>query len=1609
MSSTRNTSRSLDFSTYEVLKQRLQQQTESLENKLQQLDASRKEAFGSFDMSLLESVGLELPEKSRLVDFTILGNLVMAGRFNELRQENSKLEDIFSLYEYKEGGKLELIDLNIIDQSEFKRELFETLTNNAQVRFYRFVRKDHYVYFAFKSPGARNYFKVFKWLYENGEMKYLGVNVKHELNLPEQQELNWKLISKEKLNAGDAPLLEMTDEEVTQLVGNKPEALLHAKLGNLVLIKFKSGYESYKYLIYHNRFKTVDAVESLQEACLILPNDQGVIFPKGFYLQSGDHESYDYPCKNLSYVKHILSKSGQDYLYVFYNDEEHVYILYHYNKVDQEVKASILCHAFSLFEDGKLCLYKKEDDSLKMKYALQLWSSPYVGADFQTQVNKDSFLYKIGNKEVINVITECKGLVKELHKPYDSKDDYKLLMNLTSAVINKFHWIEDERAFKLKDTLEMIKNASKSAIDEFDKVVDLKLNLVEVIGELENKVNDLSAELEAEAPKDIQEFVGYLARFKSLQSEALRIKEHKDLIENMDALERISEALKLKVDELTQGVSEVLEGDSFLDKYEGMLAELEGEIGQSEKAFDIPKLEEKIIDLSDEVELLTELVGDLAVEDKSFIASVLQKLSTIYTKVSKLKTDIDIKKDKLSSKEGKEVFSAEFQLVEQSVAHRLNLSDTPEKCEVNLNKLLIKLDELEARFAHEDSFLDKLSEKREQLRSAFEMKRNSLQENEASKLLKKFETAERVLGVISGRVDSLSSVEEVDAFFTSDPMIYKFEGLVNDLFEGDDYVKGESLMTRFQRIKEDRLRMIRDGEELYVKDGVINLGNYAFSVNPKSFKLSLVPKGDELFFHISGTNFYEKIEDETISEHKKFWGQRFISESDDILRAEYLAYIVFEQLRSHSFSVDDAVLGAEEWSALSEDDQLKSINDFMIQRYQEGYVKGVHDVDALRILNSLIGFCSKAELLRFSSSVRAGARYAWDVWLDKNRRQTLERQINGLSYVVKNFPGNDHFDQVKSELTHEVSSCYLQTELFDQEDIEDATQYLYSELVKMDPSFVVDERASELLEGFLESLKEGSLEEQFRASFQHITNRPFQYRILRAWLGAHAEVNAKELLPFVEEASVLLLTRSSHKENILSVPLSEMLEDFNSVHPLVDEGTYQLDFQDFFRKMSRYFIAGREQFEQFHERKNELMEEFNQFFNIESLSTDVLSTFVRNKLINDVYLPLIGANLAKQIGEHGDEKRTDRMGLLLLISPPGYGKTSLMEYLASRLGLAFVKIDGPSLGRDITSLDPETAHNAGAKEELLKLNTAFEMGDNVMMYIDDIQHCSSEFLQKFISLCDAQRKIEGKFKGKPKTYSFKNSKFCVVMAGNPFTENGKRFKVPEMLLNRADIYNLGDITAQSSKEFELSYLENSLVANKHTKSYASKLGDDFGKMILWAEGKIDGFGLVEKFDPVEVEEMKEMLGKFVRVRNVLMKVNEAYIRSSKGDFDILEEPPFKLQGSYRDMQNIVERINPVMNVSEVDQMISSYYKRESMVLSEHAESSLLKVKEIMGVMTPEEREKWGIIKTKYAEFIESGGDKYHMGHVLSQLGSITEGLDNIAGEIKRFTDPKNEG
>ncbi len=231
-------------------------------------------------------------------------------------------------------------------------------------------------------------------------------------------------------------------------------------------------------------------------------------------------------------------------------------------------------------------------------------------------------------------------------------------------------------------------------------------------------------------------------------------------------------------------------------------------------------------------------------------------------------------------------------------------------------------------------------------------------------------------------------------------------------------------------------------------------------------------------------------------------------------------------------------------------------------------------------------------------------------------------------------------------------------------------------------------------------------------------------------------------------------------------------------HPRITDRKMTLRLDEFLARLGEFRQLRVPAYHAYRGLLREQLERERKKLRLEELSPKVLTSFVRNRLIDGVYLPLIGANLAKQLGAAGENKRTDRMGMLLLMSPPGYGKTTLMEYVASRLGLTFVKVNGPALGHSVKSLDPAEAPNATARQEVERINLAFEMGNNVMLYLDDIQHTDPELLQKFISLCDGQRRVEGVWNGRTRTYDLRGKKFCVVMAGNPYTETGERFQHP---------------------------------------------------------------------------------------------------------------------------------------------------------------------------------------------------------------------------------------
>ncbi len=502
----------------------------------------------------------------------------------------------------------------------------------------------------------------------------------------------------------------------------------------------------------------------------------------------------------------------------------------------------------------------------------------------------------------------------------------------------------------------------------------------------------------------------------------------------------------------------------------------------------------------------------------------------------------------------------------------------------------------------------------------------------------------------------------------------------------------------------------------------------------------------------------------------------------------------------------------------------------------------------------------------------------------------------------------------------------------------------------------------------------------------------------------------KAVVPNVEDEAVRLETATIlslgnlEKRAVKHAVVEQEVEGLTGQHQRIEGGQARLSFVEFTRRLDAFENEVAPAFRKFQHRKVELIESKRESMRLDEFKPKVMSAFVRNRLLDRVYLPLIGDNLAKQMGTAGDDTRTDRMGMLLLISPPGYGKTTLMEYVANRLGITFMKINGPALGHEVTSLDPAEAPNASAREEVNKLNLALEMGDNVMIYVDDIQHTHPEFLQKFISLCDAQRKIEGVWNEQPRTYDLRGKKVCVVMAGNPYTESGGKFQIPDMLANRADTYNLGDIIGEHGSDFEASYIENAITSNAALSRLSSGSQEDVYAILEMAMGSSsDGVSLEGNYSPQEVDEMVSVMKKLMRVRDTILRVNLEYIRSAAMEDAYRTEPPFRLQGSYRNMNRIAEKILPVMTDAEVEAVIVEHYENESQTLTTGAESNLLRFREMEGTLSEEDAERWAEIKRRFSRNLLMGGQGENdpVSRVVGTLAGFSEGLEKIEQVIGR--------
>jgi len=1617
----------LDGGTYEIIQKRLQKQKGELQNRLTLLNDARKEVFGSVETKLIANNRINTENNCIARDIVTIGEYCLFG-YNVhfgLRTE-IKLEDVFSIYTYSKdhfvNKKLDLInDTIFIDDFT---NLYKYYRNTI---FSKFAIVGNYLHMVFQLSESVSDIKTFKWLINEGSLTYIDNRSEHEFKFPKQYDFQWTEVTRDMHRYGSHPHISVLDKVFVETIGgdltikiedntddgkgiyNEAVELVdqtlddgqyrYANLGNLIALEIKPFQESPRYFVYNHKIQEVKKIECIKDACILLPDDQGIIYPNGYYLQSGEFKLFTHEVSDVTFQEKISSPNGEDFLYVFYQSEKGLYTLMSYNVIEQEVKTPIICNGFTILEHGELCYFRTEDEQTK-HHVIQIWQTPFIKGSIIPSEYTDTLLYKIGNKDIVKAMAECQGLITLLNKEDNYDGLYDDLAKFSSDITDSYYWIREEDTHRLDIPLAEINNAANAAIDEFEKVVQLRRTATNLTKETEEKATAIFGKIKSSSFRSIDDFVQVLAQLRTLRGEVIGLNDIRYV--NKEFIDTLETEIAEQTDKISQRCVQFLLNDKALFPYHTRVEEKQKHLDAIKKVIEAKKLEDEVNQIAKDLEMLIDIVSNLQIEDTSHSTKIIDNISLIFATINQLKAGIKNKIKSLGSKEASAEFAAQLKLVDQSIINYLDIANTPEKTDELLNKVSVQLEDLEGRFADFEEFITEIIEKREEVYNAFEARKNGLIESRNKKAVALENAANRILKGVTKKAFSFNSVVDINGYFASDLMINKLRDIIHDLITLDDAGKAETIETALKVAKEDATRKLKDKQDLY-EDGenVIKLGNHKFGVNRQPLDLTIIYKNNALQYHLTGTDFYQEIENEVLLKSRKYWNQELISENQEVYRASYLAYKIF--IASDS----------EKLLNNSEEELLEIIKSESSKNYAEGYVKGVHDVDAAKILKTLIIKDHDLRLLRFSANTRAFAQYFWHS-LNTEKQTYWNDTIKASGEVLTIFPDSNEHQGLIHTLEKEVSASEIIKSLsFDTETdtIKDIANYLFAEL-QSNQTFCISQTAHELFEDFSSELKKkkvfNKLVKTLNSDNPLHANDTNQWidkiNLGLQWVTSYLKVYHPTQTKYAQEIVCILLFKNELVSEVVHVNPSQLIGELKGSHTTIINGTFDFNYHDFISKLSQFNQVEVPSFEAYREAKHSVTETLKEDLKLEEFKPKVLSSFVRNKLIDQVYLPLFGDNLSKQLGSLGDTKRTDRMGMLLLISPPGYGKTTLMEYMANRLGLVFMKINGPAIGHEITSVDPMAASNTAAREELKKLNLAFEMGNNVMLYLDDIQHCNPEFLQKFISLADGTRKIEGVYNGKPKTYDLRSKKFCVIMAGNPYTESGEKFQIPDMLANRADIYNLGDIIGDTADLFKLSLIENALTSNPVLHQLSSKYFEDIYGLIEMAEtGSQENIELKGNHTKQEIQDYLAVLDKVVTIRDTVMQVNATYIQSAAMEDSYRTEPSFKLQGSYRDMSKLVTKVVPIMNEKELQTLLLSHYENESQTLTSAAEANLLKYKELTETISGEEMIRWETIKDTFIKNnkLKGFGNKNEMAQVLAQMMQFSEHLSGIQEVLKK--------
>ncbi|MDC8014644.1 DNA repair ATPase [Tahibacter soli] len=1575
-----------ESATFDLLRKRLVGAAATLRDKSAALNRARLAAFGRVESKLIGRLAARTEHNCVARDIVRVGDDLVFGYnvFIGLKKE-TQTSDVFCLYrliENADGYDLEPRALagSFLDDPRFVADFRELFTYYKSTTLDQLRVVGERLLLIFRTGTQIGDKRVFRFaLGTDGSVHYLDNRGERDnVQLP-SHDFEWTPITRENFVIGRHPHANVLDTVFVETIGgdltikvenntesglgilsepvdDKNQALgdaemAYADLGQLILLRIRPYRETVvRHYVYNKRLKSALRIDEIGASCMQLPEDHGIVFPGGYYLESGDHKRFTdlgHDFSDFRIKRQIRAPSGEDVLYVFYQPAGGIYALLTYNLIDRVIGAPLVGNGYGRFVDGRILLITPESpDEASRLHTMQLWRTPFAFDEYASaQPRVAGLIGRLGNATIVRALAELREL-ERLAEDTGSRGAYERLLRVAARCGDAYPWLAEAEAGGIGADVATLARSGREALAAYETLERAQADARAQVKTADKAASELLSRVAAFLWQKPDDFTEAIRTLKRQRGELMQIAERPHV--DATAVAAIDARLREELDRIgTRAVKFFAEPAAFEPLRKG-LTEANAAVEQAKTSAALAPVGESLDKLAESLDGLTELIAGFEHADAQQRAELLGATSSLYADVNRIRAALRTRREALVEAEQGLEFGAQLTVLEQSLVNLVGRCDTPESADAGLAQMLSQIEQLEARFGEQPAFVVELTARREGALDAFAARREQLaaQRDKRAQGLK--DAVARVLDGVPRRLAKITAADELHAFFAGDGLVERAQRQIDELRGLGQAVAADELASRLKSLKEAGLRDLRDRTELGASGESLALGAQRFTIERRALDLALTHDARGLAVQLTGTDYRRELDEPDAERFRAVWGQTLPSESDAVYRAEFLAWRLWREIENGDATLRAAVRAAEP-EALAE-----RVATAAQRQPVEDYQRGVHDADATAILRALAQLAAGAGELRVPAAARvlAQAHYAA---LDTKEQSALRAHAAGLHWFLAR---GDAVPLPPSWLAALAASAQRIGVGASAIEHEAAARHLVASLGGDTAHFAAAGEALDLAHRVQAELPRGAL-----AALSSALPAAERLALASQWcvrVGA-----ARPALAL--EAAAILAWPDLPRERV-NADLVATVTGLRGAHARVNDGKLVVDLPEFAARLDAYMQGTARDWHDFAAYRHALAQRERERLGLARFEAKPMAGFVRNRLIDEVYLPLVGNNLAKQIGSVGD-RRSDRSGMLLLISPPGYGKTTLMEYVADRLGMIFVRVNGPTLGHDVVSLDPSQTPQRGAAEELVKLNLGLAMGVNVMLYLDDIQHLSPEFLQKFISLADGTRRVDAVIDGQARTLDLRGKRFALVMAGNPYTESGETFRIPDMLANRADVYNLGDVLSGREALFADSYIENALTANAASAPLAERPREELLAVLRAARGDDDAL-------PPQVPggaQAIEVVKRLVAVRDVLMRVNAAYVASAAQDDAYRTEPPFKLQGSYRNMGKLAAQVSPLMSDAELDALVRDHYRGEAQTLGARAEENLLRLAQLIGQPDAQETARWNALCDDFKRLAKQGG------------------------------------